>query len=389
MSSEASGIPDTWFAAAERADDNELKNAVRDISNSELMTALLRVSGGILAVLNEQRQILALNSRLLEFMGVDDPIHVLGLRPGEALNCAHAKDHPGGCGTSKFCRTCGAAVAIVAALADDEPVERECLLMTEGVAPDAIELRVRAVPLDLDGRKLILVLLQDIRNEKRLQALERVFFHDVMNTLAAATTFGEILNHQPERAVDLAPNLQVLLQRLAAEIKSQQLLHAVEADEYQLSPEPLAAEDVLVALRDQFAPMAERAGVRLRVRPPTANTVITTDELLLKRVLGNMIKNAIEATGAGQEVHVWLELGDDDVSWQVSNPGCMPDAVALRVFQRYFTTKPEAGRGLGTYSMKLLGEDYLDGRVSFTTDEEAGTVFRFRLPLKPACCEWT
>jgi hypothetical protein len=47
--------------------------------------------------------------------------------------------------------------------------------------------------------------------------------------------------------------------------------------------------------------------------------------------------------------------------------------------QRYFTTKKEQGRGLGTYGMKLIGERYLRGKVSFETSS-AGTVFTFSLP---------
>jgi signal transduction histidine kinase len=64
----------------------------------------------------------------------------------------------------------------------------------------------------------------------------------------------------------------------------------------------------------------------------------------------------------------------------VHNPGFMTRDVQLQVFQRSFSTKG-AGRGLGTYSIKLLTERYLKGTVSFTTDPEAGTTFRVRYPL--------
>ena len=41
-----------------------------------------------------------------------------------------------------------------------------------------------------------------------------------------------------------------------------------------------------------------------------------------------------------------------------------------------------AGRGIGTYSIRLLGERYLGGRVSFDSTPEAGTTFRIHLPLR-------
>jgi sensor histidine kinase regulating citrate/malate metabolism len=51
--------------------------------------------------------------------------------------------------------------------------------------------------------------------------------------------------------------------------------------------------------------------------------------------------------------------------------------IANRIFQRNFSTKAQAGRGVGTYSMKLFGEKILGGKVSFTSSREDGTVFKF------------
>ena len=62
------------------------------------------------------------------------------------------------------------------------------------------------------------------------------------------------------------------------------------------------------------------------------------------------------------------------------NAGSMPDAVRDQVFQRSFTTKPGPGRGIGTYSIKLLTERYLGGVVSFTTSPAGGTTFTVSLP---------
>jgi len=50
------------------------------------------------------------------------------------------------------------------------------------------------------------------------------------------------------------------------------------------------------------------------------------------------------------------------------------------MFQRNFSTKGEAGRGFGSYSMKLLGEKILKGKVDFSTDRRNGTVFVFTCP---------
>jgi sensor histidine kinase regulating citrate/malate metabolism len=56
----------------------------------------------------------------------------------------------------------------------------------------------------------------------------------------------------------------------------------------------------------------------------------------------------------------------------------MDKAVQLQIFKRSFSTKGK-GRGLGTYSIKLLTENYLDGNAGFESREDIGTIFRVSL----------
>ena len=58
-----------------------------------------------------------------------------------------------------------------------------------------------------------------------------------------------------------------------------------------------------------------------------------------------------------------------------------PEEQTLRIFHRNYTTKEGQGRGLGTYSMKLLGEKVLGGEVDFSTSPGGGIVFSLTLPL--------
>ena len=118
---------ETYFASAERISENELQQEIEAVSQNPVIDGLMNVVSGLLAVLNEQRQILALNEILLEMLGIDNADEVLGLRPGEALQCVHADKPPNGCGTTEFCSSCGAAIAIVTSLGQDKPVEKNAL----------------------------------------------------------------------------------------------------------------------------------------------------------------------------------------------------------------------------------------------------------------------
>jgi sensor histidine kinase regulating citrate/malate metabolism len=65
----------------------------------------------------------------------------------------------------------------------------------------------------------------------------------------------------------------------------------------------------------------------------------------------------------------------------VHNPGHIPEQVQLQIFQRSFSTKGP-GRGLGTYCMRLIGERYLKGQITFISIEKDGITFKASIPLK-------
>jgi len=109
---------------------------------------------------------------------------------------------------------------------------------------------------------------------------------------------------------------------------------------------------------------------------------IQTDRRLLRRVLSNMLKNGLEATAPGQTVALNCTERGDSAVFTVHNREVMPADVQLQIFQRSFSTKGEAGRGIGTYSIKLLGQQYLGGKVEFTSREPEGTAFVLTVPKK-------
>ncbi|CAG0934623.1 partial Sensor protein DivL, partial [Rhodocyclaceae bacterium] len=103
---------------------------------------------------------------------------------------------------------------------------------------------------------------------------------------------------------------------------------------------------------------------------------------ILRRILGNLVKNALEATPRGGTVTLSCTDDGGRVIFGVTNPGVMPEEVQLQIFQRSFSTKAGTGRGIGTYSVKLFGERYLKGKVAFTSREPEGTTFTLSIPKR-------
>ena len=349
-------------------------------SHNPVIDSCLRNFGGLIAVLNEYRQIVAVNHSLLELLGIADATDALGLRPGEAAGCVYAHDGPGGCGTGRYCSDCGAVIAIVTAQETGKPAERDCALsVRRGRKVADIDFAVRCVPVDIAGHRFLLLFLRDVSEDRRRGALERTFFHDVANLLTSLCVAGDLLAslHQDDALIG---GLQQGLDLLAKEVEIQRALSQAGV-QMQLAPkEATSTRLVLVKVRAIFATHPAAAGKRLAIG--RGDFPLVTSPGLLVRVLVSLITNALEGTPPGGRVKVWARKERGGVVIRVWNKQAMPEGTARRVFQRYFTTKPGPGRGLGTYTVKWLTEEFLGGRVDFTSTQAAGTTFRVHLPAK-------
>ena len=370
---------ETFYAPAERATQDDLEAEVRAITESPVLTGLLQMTSGLLAILDEHRQIVALNDSLLRLLGVADPREALGLRLGEALACVHAHDEPAGCGTTRFCSSCGAAIAIVTSLADGLPAERMCALTAvRGDRPVDLALRVRSTPIDTDGRRLLLVFVQDVTVDQQRAALVRTFFHDVNNMVSGLIQGSELLKERfPSRLTNIVADTATRLHR---EIAIQASLLTADEASYHPTWKTIRVSRLLVELNAFFETHPVAKGKKVLVLHES-DSAISTDVSALCRVLSNMVINALEATVSDDPVRVWAQSEGNVVRFSVWNRASIQTDVARRIFQRNFSTKAEEGRGVGTYSMKLFGEEILGGQVGFESSVQNGTTFWLKHPV--------
>jgi hypothetical protein len=370
--------PITYFAPAERATGREIRTDHEKLLNVPLISQLLDSFPEPAMLLNPQRQIVLVNDKLQAILGVDSDA-VLGLRPGEMLNCIHAKDEEAGCGTSKFCSQCGAVNAIWASSRTNTAQVRECRITCQSATGfSALDLRVWGTPLALDGQFTVFA-VRDITDEKRRAVLERVFFGEVLEIAAGMKgVLDPLPEATPAEAAEIAGAATDLSGELLEEIRSYRDLMSAERGELRVQFSEIDAERLLVRLCDEFRRHSNACGKT--IAPPTVDgsTKIQSDEVLLSRVLGHLIKNALEASSVGETVRVSFE-NKGAPRFLVRNPSSMSQRVQLQIFQRSFSTKAESGRGIGTYNVKLLTERYLGGTVEFSSSRHDGTVFTVSL----------
>jgi hypothetical protein len=237
---------------------------------------------------------------------------------------------------------------------------------------------VKTTPVEIDGHPLLVCSLRDIAAEKRREVLERVFLHNLTDTAGGIRGLAELLftggGFDPAEEHKFKKMMVDLSESLVEEIKQQRELLTAESGNF----EPYLEKVFISSLMHKLFALHvnhDCAKDRILVLETVPGGTIVTDRRIIQRILGNLIKNALEATPAGGRVTFSCRETGDTVTFIILNPGVMPDEVKLQIFQRSFSTRAASGRGIGTYSAKLFGERYLKGKVAFTSREQEGTVF--------------
>lgn len=372
----------TDFAPSERESQAYILEQAQQFLNDDLLRHLLDAVPDIYLILNEYRQIIYANQAVMDTFNIGNIEDLYGQRLGELLDCAHSDESVGGCGTTEFCRTCGAVQAVLNSLGGKKSVQECRILRRDG---QAFDLEVTATPLVLHGKKYSIFAIQDISHEKRRLMLERIFFHDLLNTAGSVIGYSELLKgtdpthlNEMEFMID---NIFHHTMKMADEIKAQRILLEAENDLLAVQPRLLHSTHLLhdiLMLYQRHSASRER---HIVIAPDAEGIEFTSDPNLLRRVLGNMLKNALEASFPGETVTLNCTVVGDEVEFSTHNSAYIPRQVQLQLFQRSFSTK-SSDRGLGTYSMKLLTERYLKGSISFVTSQDEGTTFKARYPLQ-------
>lgn len=370
----------TCFAPSERACQEDIDRQFTVLSQHAI-PLVLNAMPIIAMVLNRHRQVVHGNRKFADVLGIADIREALGKRPGEAFRCVHADEHPGGCGTSEFCAHCGAVRSILLGLAGTDNVQECAINRDTGSGIEALDLRVSSASVHLDAEPYLIFSINDVSHEKRRRTLERLFFHDMLNTVGGVQGLLEFLAEEvPEELQADARLIHRAVSQLTDEIIYQKQLLAAETNELETNCTPLRSDDILDVVAATFQGGEQARDRRIVVDNACSEVVFHSDPVLLRRVVGNMVKNALEATPAGGEIRLGSRALADAVEFSVQNAGVIPRSVQMRIFSRSFSTKG-VGRGLGTYSIKLLTERYLAGRADFVSNREDGTIFRVRLPL--------
>lgn len=210
--------------------------------------------------------------------------------------------------------------------------------------------------------------------------------HDLLQPLNAARLFVSALNERR-----LAPATRNLARQTESALDSvEELLEALleisKLDAGAVTPEitdfPLAR--LMTAMKGEFTPIARAKGLQLTVEP--TEIWVRSDGRLLRRILQNLISNAIKYTPKGS-VTVHCAREGDNVAIRVSDtgPGIAEQhrGEIFEEFRRLHDGQVGRGMGLGLAIVERASR-MLDHRLTVVSEVGKGSVFGVDVPLAPA-----
>ncbi len=372
--------PQTSFAPAGRKSHEELIQEYELITSNKLAISILDSIPTLLLVLNKERQVVFSNKAFLKLLNINSIDLILGKRTGEILGCPSVLKGADGCGTSKDCQVCGAIKSIMNCIEGNSGSE-ECTIKAGPTA--MMHLKVTSEPIKFGDQDFILFNMQDISNEKKKVLLERIFYHDILNAAHNINSIAELFSTEEDvdRHEEYLGLMLKVTGNLIDEINTQRIISNSDYSNFISQPSLINSFSFYKDLKSEFESVTN-GKLTITLDQRSENFSFNADKVLLKRVVANMMTNAIEAENNEGTVSIGIiSLNEKGSMIWVHNQSYMTEDVQLQVFNRSFSTKG-SDRGLGTYSMKTLTEKYMKGKISFTSSPTNGTTFIIEIPGK-------
>lgn len=215
-----------------------------------------------------------------------------------------------------------------------------------------IQLLVRASIMELGGNTVKILTLNDIRNEMDTKELEswikltRVLTHEIMNSIAPISSLSETFLLRKD-VIDspIYEGIRAIHETstgLISFVDSYRKFSALQKP----SPEPFYLKELLLQIKSIHL-IPSHIQLSLQIEPD--DLMLYADPNLIRQVLINLLKNAIQAIGTHKgKIHIRAySTKEEHVLVYVSNDGpAIPEEEAEEIFVPFFTTKKE-GSGIG------------------------------------------
>jgi PAS domain S-box len=224
--------------------------------------------------------------------------------------------------------------------------------------------------------------------EKFREGIESVLRHDLRSPLASMSYIPQMLlgadnlNEQQRWSVE---EMQKYVRKMLRMVDAYLKLSNIEKERFQLEARELDLVALLEDVEQEQRSLLQAGRKRVAllkdgVPLPAGESVLVQGEAVLcQTMLGNLLKNALEAAPDETTVEIDLRERPDRVEIAVRNLGAVPESIRGRFFQKYVTAGKSRGTGLGAYSARLIAEAH-GGTIALDTAQPGATTVRVTLP---------
>ncbi len=229
---------------------------------------------------------------------------------------------------------------------------------------DSFELGTQKDKLNLQLQSALIEADAAVRAKTRFLAAAS---HDLRQPLHTLTFYGAALAMRPldDKSREIAEQMDVALQALASQFNALLDISRLDAGVVKVNTSSVRLPGLLERIRVEFEPIAQEKNLSLRVDCPE-DTIVQVDEALLKRVVINLLSNALKYTDEGRvDVEVTEESDTCVLVIRDSGKGIPADEVE-HVFEEFYQLSnphrdQKEGFGLGLSIVKrTLGLLQLD-----------------------------
>lgn len=218
--------------------------------------------------------------------------------------------------------------------------------------------------------------------------VDRMYRHDLKSPLVAVVGFARLLQAD-QRLSDKQREMLGIIEesgyRMQAMINLSMDLYRMEVGTYVPKPSPVDLVALVKHVLDDIEMLARQRRLNVEASvdssPLEEAKPLVTDgnDTLFHAMLGNVVKNAAEASPEGGRVGIAVESSEDQVKVSVHNMGEIPQQVRSKLFRKYTSYGKKEGSGLGIYNAGLIARNF-GGEMGYETSAQAGTTAWVLLP---------
>ncbi|MEU8707544.1 ATP-binding protein [Streptomyces sp. NPDC048565] len=257
---------------------------------------------------------------------------------------------------------------------------------------EALAVSARVAPL---GSRLVLLLVEDLTEARRIEAVRRDFVanvsHELKTPVGALSLLSEAVmdaSDDPEAVQRFAGRMEIEATRLTNLVQELIDLSRVQNDDPLEDAEPVRVEELVVEAVDRCRQQAGSKQITM-ASGGTADLFVWGNRSQLAAALGNLVENAVNYSPARTRVGIAARKlaapGGDQIEIAVTDQGIgISEKDRERVFERFYRVDPArsratGGTGLGLAIVKHVAASH-GGEVTVWSSEGQGSTFTLRLP---------